>query len=202
MTEAAAKPAKETNSKTSKLDESTIDHSKNLPKSPEEIRLGETRIDFASGFSGLVVARVDSMSGNVQFCLQPRGGGENLPDAHFVDYHLLSKVDDGIADKLPKIDESAVIRLGEEVQDVISGVKGIVIERFTFQNGCVYFSVQPKADKKTPNLLPEAVRYPHKRLKVIGRGLTPKVEKKAVEEAPKRAAPGGPSRNMKSMRLA
>lgn len=193
-------------SKTAAVDPAEIDHKPQRARSPDEIRLGETRVDFASGFVGLVIARIDMFSGNVQFGLQPRGGGDTIPEAQFIDYHMLSKVDDGIADSLPPIDTSVTIKIGEEVEDIVSGVKGIVVERVIFQNGCVYFAAQPPASKKTPNVLPEVIRYPHKRLRSIGRGLLPKPEKvkveKPAETKPTARGPGGPSRGAKSMRMA
>jgi len=40
-----------------------------------------------------------------------------------------------------------MVNLGDEVQDTITGFKGIVIADHNFLNGCRRISVQPKVDK-------------------------------------------------------
>ncbi len=40
-----------------------------------------------------------------------------------------------------------IIKLGDQVRDVITGFKGIAVSRCTYLNGCDHIGIQPKASK-------------------------------------------------------
>lgn len=45
-----------------------------------------------------------------------------------------------------------MIRLGEKVQDKISGLEGIAVSRTEYLNGCVQYGVMPKIKKGTTEI--------------------------------------------------
>lgn len=113
-----------------------------------EIKLGVTARDPVTKFEGIVSMRADQMNGNVQWVLQPPVGEDGkLVEAQGFDAHLLEYVDAGISAKVPPIDTSFSIELGDVVKDTLSGVKGTAFERIAYLNGCVYFNVQPMGTK-------------------------------------------------------
>lgn len=58
------------------------------------------------------------------------------------------------------------ITLGDEVQDKVSGFKGIAIASHLYLHGCTRISVQPKMDKKTGKL-PDASSFDEPQLKIL-----------------------------------
>lgn len=196
-----------------------------------ETRLGVLARDTVTGFEGIVSARIEMMTGNIQFAIQPKGKADTMVDARGMDFHLLEEIGPGVADKLPAIDQTATIKIGQKVRDTVSGLVGVTIDKTTFQNGCVYFNVQPHAARsKLTGELPTSILIQHSRLRVyrtlwerIVAFFTPKprvtpaqaaalaagrVETaKAPPPAPKPATPpkrppGGPSRSMSAQRIA
>lgn len=130
-------------------------------------RLGVLARDTVTGFEGVVTVRVEMLNGNVQFLLQPKGKKDAIADGKCIDFHLLEEIGAGVADKLPPIDQSATIKLGQRVRDRVSGLTGIVTEKTTFQNGCVYFAIQAHANRsKLLGEIPGSINFPHQRLEV------------------------------------
>lgn len=62
------------------------------------------------------------------------------------------------------------IQLGNEVQDIVSGIKGIAVARHEFLNGCIRFSIQQKADKE--GKMPDEKWLDVGQLKVVGKGVS------------------------------
>lgn len=60
-----------------------------------------------------------------------------------------------------------MIKLGQQVRDVVTGYEGIAVAKVEYINGCVQFAVQPKA---TDGKLPESNYIDHQRLETIGAG--------------------------------
>jgi hypothetical protein len=60
-----------------------------------------------------------------------------------------------------------MIKLGQEVRDVVTGFEGIATSKVEYINGCVQFGVQPKA---ADGKFPESVYLDHQRLQVMGDG--------------------------------
>jgi len=80
------------------------------------------------------------------------------------------------------------IKLGQEVQDRITGYKGIAIGITHYLQGCDRLLVQPKVGKDGFTI-PEPVSFDEPDLIIIGEGIL-----KAKEDKPKqtRKSPGGP----------
>lgn len=43
-----------------------------------------------------------------------------------------------------------MIKLGDKVQDIVTGLKGIVTAKAEYLNGCVQFFIEPKAKDNSP----------------------------------------------------
>ena len=67
------------------------------------------------------------------------------------------------------------IEMGDEVEDLISGFKGIVVARTEFFNGCIQFNVCPKWDGKTSNI--EELSIDERTLKIIKKGKVKRPQK-------------------------
>lgn len=59
--------------------------------------------------------------------------------------------------------------LGKEVEDKITGFKGIATSKHIYLTGCNQFGVQPKIDKD--GKVPDIKYFDEGRLKVIGEGI-------------------------------
>lgn len=60
------------------------------------------------------------------------------------------------------------ISLGQEVEDVVTGLKGIATARVEYINGCVQYAISPKAAN---GVVPDALYIDHQRLIVTGKGV-------------------------------
>lgn len=166
------------------------------------VALGRLVRDKSSGMEGIADAKVEMLTGNVQFNIRPQSkDGSSAEKAHCVDYHMLEVIGEGVFSAVPPIDKTATILVGEEVEDAVTGVKGIATERATFLNGCVYYAVQPRM-KKGAASVPDAIMISHKRLKRTGKGLSQQVKQDipvqltAEAPPPTRRPPGGPMRSL------
>ena len=79
-----------------------------------------------------------------------------------------------------------MINLGDEVEDMVSGFKGIVVARHSYLQGCARVSIQPIVDKD--GRLPESRTFDEPQLKCIAVG---KVKRQADFYDP-----GGPEKYM------
>ena len=108
----------------------------------KEIKLGCTAVEQASGVEGTVISRMETFNGNTQYAIQPKTGKENkLPEAWNFDAALVKYKGVGISAQATPA-QATDIQVGDEVEDIISGHKGICASKTTFINGCVYFDVQ------------------------------------------------------------
>lgn len=160
------------------------------------IQLGNIAHDKLTGFHGTISSRHEHLSGMIQYGLSPqiKKGSVELPDANTFDECILVVDKAGIAKELPKIDDTVTIKLGEEVEDIVSGFRGIAVEIVTFINGCVYVQITSKTAKDKDGK-PTRLFLSHRQLKIVGSGLTAKAPEtqKLAEEIAKRPSPGGPS---------
>lgn len=212
MTQTATAPRKPAATK------ATIEPEPTLPTHPDDIKMGFEMIEAVSKFRGKVIARNEQLAGNIQFGLQPEVKGEAMPDAHYFDWHCLGIVGPGISARLATPATSG-LRLGEAVKDVLSGFSGLITERITFQNGCIFFVVQPKMPWwrrlwGDPGSYPESRMFERQRLRRTGPGLSEMADEPkpppVVARQPDLPAPppsqrkpgtGGPSRAMNSQRF-
>lgn len=178
----------------------------------QEIKLGMIVRDPVTGLTGTADAKYEMLSGSVQFKVQPLGEGAKVEEGYFIDDFLLEVLGEGVSDRLTPADDTVTLRLGEQVQDTVSGVKGIATAKVTYLNGCVYFSMMPKAPWYAMASVPDVLTIDHKRLKKIGEGLAPKVTAPVVSEqlcrhvaslgdAPAPKKTGGPNRSARSVRI-
>lgn len=113
----------------------------------EDIKLGCIATELSSGVEGTVISKLETFNGNVQYAIQPKAAkGENkLPDAWNFDAALVKYKGEGISNKATT-PQATDIKVGDEVEDIISGHKGIATSKNTFINGCVFFNVESKGN--------------------------------------------------------
>jgi hypothetical protein len=114
-----------------------------------DIKLGSTAVDKATGYKGIITAKVEMMNGNVQYSVIPKakvGVGE-YPAGIQLDGAQLDIVDDGISN-VAVAPPTVNVKIGEKVKDIVTGMSGIVTSKTTFLNGCVYFIVSAKDESK------------------------------------------------------
>lgn len=149
--------------------------------SPDRILLGQVVQDLTTGFKGIATSRSELFNGNVQFGVQPRvkDGAEEIQSAFQLDHHLLEVLDSGISTR--RSDPAHTdIRVGDQVEDTVTGVTGTATTKTTFLNGCVYFEVQPRKGRLA-SAAPGVSFIPHSRLRVVKVGDLP--ERKTDEPA-------------------
>lgn len=154
------------------------------------IPLGTTVKCVATGVRGYAMTVTETFNGNLRYGVQPKDEeGVKMPDAWEIDHHTLDIIDEGISARGTPPPPSD-IAVGERVKDALSGFEGIVANKTTHLNGCVYCLVVPQVKKET--LLNEAPAGSHiavERLVKVDGGVTVKREK---ESTPERRS-GGPS---------
>src|SRR4051812_43783551 len=99
-----------------------------------DIRLGDHVRNKVTLFEGHVQSISEHFNRAPQYGVQPKCGADGkIPDSFSIDGFMLEVLDRGFADSLPPIDDSVTIKLGEEVQDRVSGIRGIAMEKCTMQ---------------------------------------------------------------------
>lgn len=163
-----------------------------------EIKLGSEVVDSTTGFKGIAVHRIEQLNGNIQYAVQakcPEGSTDRYPDAIQLDYHLLDVVGPGVSDRTTPVTETTVFELGTELEDKVTGMRGIATERGTYMNGCIGYMLIGKVDNKKPdtsNALTAWVQVG--RLKKVSNGI--KEEVKVAPDAPSGKKPGGPAKRL------
>lgn len=106
--------------------------------------LGKTAIDRITGFSGLVVAFTEVIHNMDRVCLQPRALGEDGQPKKPVWFDLC-QVEFGDYSDVTVIPATVIaMKIGDEVEDTLSNMKGTVVGISTYLNGCLRLGVQPK----------------------------------------------------------
>lgn len=90
------------------------------------------------------------------------------------------------------------IELGDTVEDIHTGFKGVALHRILFFNGCVQFGVMPRVGKDNKPVLEEAVEIDEISLKIVKK--FKKVEKKSVVKKVARKPTGGAYHKGRKMR--
>jgi len=83
--------------------------------------------------------------------------------------------------------------LGTQLQDIVSGVKGIATARTEFLNGCIQYTISPRASKPTSPEIPESYLIDADQLKEVGVGIIKK------KQATSRVT-GGPTTSQQAKR--
>jgi hypothetical protein len=163
---------------------------------PDQIALGCFARDVVTGFQGIIIQKMEKYNGNVMYALQAemKDGEDKYPEAMFIDDLMLNFVHEGVMDRVTPVMVESGIVLGDMVEDIATGFKGIALEKSTFLNGCVFFAVVPKAVKSDllNNKNPSGSMIDAGRLEVCRKGgiahLLP-----APAVLPDGRSPGGPS---------
>jgi hypothetical protein len=113
--------------------------------------LGNRVIDIVTGLTGVATSFCEQLNGNHRYAVQPKVDSRNeMPRSTWVDADLLEVVDDGVASKVkPPAPEALAIELGKIGRDKASGIRGLMISRQTYINGCVFYELLPPADLST-----------------------------------------------------
>lgn len=118
---------------------------------PKPFPFYSTVKDKTSGFTGSLAYYQYELDGTVRIAIQPACDPEKpgvLPDAMLVDALICEQAappKEGLNLPAPVPTD---IELGDEVQDVVSGILGVAVVRQDSSNGCVHFYIQPRATKK------------------------------------------------------
>lgn len=110
------------------------------------ILLGQKVKDIVTGLEGVAVNRADYLHGCARVGIQPALDKDGkIPDTVDIDEPQLKVLvkKQILKAKKPKI----LIKLGQKINDPVSGVDGIALGRCTFLNGCARILLQPKLDK-------------------------------------------------------
>lgn len=161
------------------------------------IKLGNKVKDLITGFTGIATSKSENMNGNTQFTITPVAEeGKPYPDSITMDYHTLDVVDEGLAERTTEPTFVSDVDLGNEVECIVTGLKGIATHKLTYMNGCSAYLVT----KKELNIQTGQAQYSEDwidqtRLKVVSVGVVNQVKKNPVAE--NGARPGGaPMRNV------
>ena len=112
----------------------------------KEIKLGCIAVEQSSGVEGTVVSKLETFNGNTQYAIQPKAGKDNkLPDAWNFDAALVKYKGVGVSAQATA-PQATDLQVGDEVEDIISGHKGIASSKTTFINGCIFFTVESKGN--------------------------------------------------------
>lgn len=164
-----------------------------------DLKLGHPYRDSLSGLVGRLTSRHDMLDGATQYGIQPFSeDGKEVKEGKVLDWHTLVAIEDASIPPVTCIDSfKDGIELGDTVCDIIQPRnQGVVVERSTFLNGCVYYNVILQSwlhipqDTVEPRMFRSATRL--------------RVVKRASETAPEDVLPtpgkGGPMRAMQSPR--
>ena len=159
--------------------------------------IGYTVRDVVSGLTGIATRYIEMLSGSKQYAIQPRGDGKEMPAGYDIDVQTVEAVSPRVLAVISP-DPNVVVRLGDEVEDIITGLRGIATVKTTFANGCTYFDV---VGRKTPDDDdPKAAFVEHKRLKVIKMQRFQSERAQIVGGAQPAPETGGPMARMRSAR--
>ena len=163
------------------------------PASADSIKLGYTLRDAITGFTGIAIASVASLTGTKQYFLQPKGTDEStIPEAQGMDWQRLDVVDAGVSARFVPPEPSS-IGMGQEVVSKVNAFRGKVIEISVSLAGCIRLSVESEHAMNGNVVGKEGTgricTADHKEWEVVGEG----VSKTVVAEPT-----GGPSMKMRS----
>lgn len=148
-----------------------------------KIELGDEVKDNITGYQGIVVGLCEYVWQKESVGIQAKMNKEgDVNDVHWMDYNrikIIKKNRFNSPHVFPKI-----INLGDEVEDIISGFKGIAVERAIWLWGCNRICIQPKV-KKNNEKIKDSCWFDESSIKTIN--------KKIIKE--KKEKRGGPSIN-------
>lgn len=146
--------------------------------------------DKITGLTGVAEQYIEMLTGTIQYSIQPEGDGKTIPQGMAMDHQIVEKISKKpVVEPIPP-DPNVKVQLGDEVEDIISGHKGIAVRKIIFLNGCVYFEVLSRVTEKDKTDS-HYMSVDHKRLKIMK---AMKFQQDAVEAgaATPSARTGGP----------
>lgn len=161
---------------------------------PTTMNFGSWVKDKFTGFEGTIVNFTSHLSGNVRAGIVPQAKSEDksYPDGADIDVSSLEFLRATDATCLPLQDTP--VQLGDLVEDIVTGYRGIVLYAHLSASGCINFAVQAKLTKKQQSRgLPDGglILIPCLKLVIVQDdplGLRPSKEQTPAAEK----APGGP----------
>lgn len=144
---------------------------------PNGIKRGMELEDAVTGIKGFCVGFIELMDGSIQVGINTRSkDGIETPKSHFLDYHTLKITDEvGITNLMKQVEPLLDFNIGDKAKDKVSGLEGILTERYTAQNGCVLYTITPKTNYAKGD--PVAVMFSQHRLEKIQENAVPLVTK-------------------------
>jgi hypothetical protein len=112
-----------------------------------QILLGQKVKDLVTGLTGIAITRAEFISGAPRVGVQPGLGKDGNPlETHEFDESQLKVLD---VKRVVKTEPNpALVDIGQEGKDRITGFKGIITGRAVFLNGCARIALQPPVDKE------------------------------------------------------
>lgn len=155
--------------------------------------LGDTVQDDVSKLQGIALARVDYLSGCVQFEVQPALDKDGkVPESTFVDFQRLRRVgaeNYAIEPSRRYPTQNVDYELGNTVRDRVTGFEGIATTRIEGLSGEVRYGVTPRV--KDDGKHPSAIYLPSMQLVKVGDGVaTPRRPSGGPSDGPQRDRPG------------
>lgn len=120
------------------------------------LTLGDTAKDQITGLKGLLIGRADHMFGCSRWAVQPQDFKDGkYPEALWFDEYQLEKQKKAGPIATPMPADFGDIELGDEVQDLVTGAKGIVtcMTRWLLRNTDVVMQPQELKDGKPVDAL-------------------------------------------------
>jgi len=136
--------------------------------------LGATATSKTHGYTGKVIAVQYNLSCATQIHIQQPMKDDKIPDAMVFDLHMCD------IDNLPETPfsvEEYTVKLGDQVEDIVTGFPGIVTAIICGINGCAEIFALSKVDD---DLRARTHLQNHKRFKIITPSAVPVAEHQSV----------------------
>lgn len=151
-----------------------------MGKNKQVIDRGDLVKCMITGLEGIVTLHETNLQGQARFDVQPGLGKDGkIRQGYMIDGDSLAVVEKNKTKALAP-EPFNNCSLGDEVEDTVTGFRGVAVTEGLSINGCTRFFIQPKVDEK--NKLPEGKGFDVGRLK--------RVKAAAAKEGQRRT--GGP----------
>lgn len=153
-----------------------------------KIEIGDLVRDKVTKFEGIATGTYDFMWGCRRISIQPRTLKDDgsVKDDHVFDEPQVEILEKGTVDVVPLNPDDLHLKLGDEVQDVVTTFKGVVVAIFTLINGSRTVAVQPQGLTKD-NGVAESKNFNADQLTVTKKKVIDLTRPKHIKE------PGGPA---------
>lgn len=167
--------------------------------SDQIVELGDEVEDIVTGFRGIVTTKSILVTAEDRLTVRPPLKDGEIKDSHAFDRSCLKVVTKNKVPYDASKNPTDNIQIGDEVEDKLTGFKGIAVARHIFISNCVHISIQPPFDKKKSEL-PENKSFESAGIKILkAQKVKLQDEKPNIPEPSK--PPGGPDTYMPSERI-